>query len=60
MIIDMLNKSGLQKDQLIKANDTIADVPEGENGVVKTVAVLAEDQDKNKIIKQQPDLSFIN
>ena len=55
MIMDMLKKFRLQKNQFLKVGDTIADILEGKNAGVKTVAVLSGTQDEKEIIKQKPD-----
>jgi HAD superfamily hydrolase (TIGR01549 family) len=55
MIFDMMKKFQLPKEQFLKVGDTIADIQEGKNAGVKTVAILSGTQDENELIKQQPD-----
>jgi HAD superfamily hydrolase (TIGR01549 family) len=55
MIFDMMKRLGLGPDELIKVGDTVADVQEGKNAGVKTVAILSGTQDEQKIIDQRPD-----
>lgn len=55
MIMDMLKKFSLQKDQFLKVGDTVADVLEGKNAGVKTVAILSGTQDEKEILKEKPD-----
>ena len=55
MIIDMLNEFRLAKEELIKVGDTVADILEGKNAGVKTVAILAGTQDEKEIRKHNPD-----
>lgn len=55
MIIDMLKKFSLPKEQFLKVGDTVADILEGKNAGVKTVAILSGTQDEKEILKQNPD-----
>jgi phosphonoacetaldehyde hydrolase len=55
MIIDMLKKFRLEKVDLLKVGDTVADILEGKNAGVKTVAILAGTQDENELRKHSPD-----
>lgn len=55
MIIDMLKKFSLQKEQFLKVGDTVADILEGKNAGVKTVAILSGTQEEKEILKQNPD-----
>ncbi|MGZ8518400.1 MAG: HAD family hydrolase [Chitinophagaceae bacterium] len=41
MILDMLKKFSLQKEQFLKVGDTVADILEGKNAGVKTAAILS-------------------
>lgn len=55
MIMDMLKKFRLQPEQLLKVGDTVADVLEGKNARVKTVAILSGTQEEKEILKMKPD-----
>ena len=55
MILDMLKKFNLQKEQFLKVGDTVADILEGKNAGVKTAAIQSGTQDEKEIIKQHPD-----
>src|SRR6185503_20663451 len=55
MIFAMMKKLGLGVDELIKVGDTVADIREGKNAGVKTVAILSGTQDEQDIRDQQPD-----
>ena len=55
MIMDMLKKFRLQKEQFLKIGDTVADIMEGKNAGVKTVAILSGTQDEKEILKEKPD-----
>jgi phosphonoacetaldehyde hydrolase len=55
MIFDMMKKLGLGIDELIKVGDTVADIQEGKNAGVITVAILSGTQDEQELIDQQPE-----
>jgi phosphonatase-like hydrolase len=55
MIFDMMKKLGLGVNELIKVGDTIADIQEGKNAGIVTVAILTGTQDEQELIDQQPD-----
>lgn len=55
MIVDMMEKFSLQKAQFLKVGDTIADIMEGKNAGVKTVAILSGTQGEKEIRNYQPD-----
>jgi phosphonatase-like hydrolase len=55
MIFDMMKKLGLGVDELIKVGDTVADIQEGKNAGIMTVAVLSGTQDEQDIRYQRPD-----
>ena len=55
MIMDMLKKFRLQPEQFLKVGDTVADVLEGKNARVKTVAILSGTQEEKQILKMKPD-----
>jgi phosphonatase-like hydrolase len=55
MLLDMMDKCRLRKKELLKVGDTVADVEEGRNAGVITVAILSGTQAENKIIASRPD-----
>ena len=56
MIFDMMNKLGISdRSSIIKVGDTIADVQEGKNAGVYTVALLSGTQKRSDIEKAEPD-----
>ncbi len=58
MIFHMMQQFHLPKEQFLKVGDTIADIQEGKNAGVKTVAILSGTQDEEEISKQQPDFTI--
>jgi HAD superfamily hydrolase (TIGR01549 family) len=56
MIFDMMNKLGISdRSSIIKVGDTIADVQEGKNAGVITVALLSGTQTRSDIENAKPD-----
>lgn len=55
MIIDMMKRFSLSAGSILKVGDTIADIMEGKNAGVKTVAILSGTQNENEIRSYQPD-----
>lgn len=55
MIIDMMKRFSLPADSILKVGDTIADIMEGKNAGVKTVAILSGTQSEKDIRSYQPD-----
>jgi len=56
MIFDMMNKLGISdRSSVIKIGDTIADVQEGKNAGVYTVALLSGTQKRSDIENAKPD-----
>jgi phosphonatase-like hydrolase len=55
MIFDMMAKCKLTAKDLVKVGDTIADIQEGKNAGVITVAVLTGTQPIGELSKQEPD-----
>jgi phosphonoacetaldehyde hydrolase len=58
MIFDTMKKFSLRNDELLKVGDTVADVREGKNAKVMTVAILSGTQDEKDIISSQPDFTI--
>lgn len=57
MILDMLRALGLDRSELLKVGDTVADIREGKNAGVRTVALLSGTVDPDLLRAEQP--SFI-
>jgi phosphonatase-like hydrolase len=56
MILDMMQKLGLtDSGSFLKVGDTVADIKEGKNAGVITVAVLAGTQNGDVLAKEKPD-----
>ena len=55
MLIDVMRKLNIQSHELLKVGDTVADVLEGKNAKVKTVAILSGTQDEKEIADAGPD-----
>ncbi|MBC7946858.1 MAG: HAD-IA family hydrolase [Chitinophagaceae bacterium] len=55
MIIDMMQKLGLQPREVLKVGDTTADILEGKNAGVFTAAILSGTQATKLLAEQQPD-----
>jgi len=56
MLLDAMNKLKIRHDELLKVGDTVADVQEGINAKVKTVAILSGTQEEREIVEAGPDL----
>jgi len=54
-IFDMMNKLNINNSEFLKVGDTIADIREGKNANVYTLAILSGTQDEKEILNQQPD-----
>lgn len=55
MLLDMMAKHQLSPDNFLKVGDTVADIQEGKNANVLTVAILSGTQDEKMIREQRPD-----
>ncbi|MGE5108368.1 MAG: HAD family hydrolase [Sphingobacteriales bacterium] len=55
MILDMIKTLSLQQENFLKVGDTMADIQEGKNAGVRTVAILSGTQSEADIINQKPD-----
>jgi len=56
MIFDMMNKLGIKnKSSIIKVGDTIADIQEGKNAGVNTVALLSGTQTRSDVENANPN-----
>ncbi|OGU34328.1 MAG: hypothetical protein A2068_14160 [Ignavibacteria bacterium GWB2_35_6b] len=55
MIFDMMNKLKINKNELLKIGDTIADIQEGKNAGVATAVILSGTQNEEDLIKEKPD-----
>jgi phosphonoacetaldehyde hydrolase len=60
MILDMMKKFGIKNSEFLKVGDTVADIREGKNANVFTAAILSGTQDKNEIMKANPDFTIIS
>ena len=58
MILDMMKKLNLHNDEMLKVGDTLADIQEGKNAKVMTVAILSGTQNEKEIIKSEPDFTI--
>ena len=58
MLLDVMAKLHLKNDELLKVGDTVADVEEGKNAKVKTVAILSGTQDEKEILRANPDFKI--
>jgi phosphoglycolate phosphatase-like HAD superfamily hydrolase len=56
MILDMLKKlSGVDRSEFLKVGDTTADIQEGKNAGVATVAILSGSQTAEQLQAEHPD-----
>lgn len=56
MIFDMMAKLKIiNKKEVLKVGDTIADIQEGKNAGVFTAVIISGTQDENDLVKQNPD-----
>jgi len=55
MLFDVMRKLNIRSDELLKVGDTVADVQEGKNAKVKTVAILSGTQGEKEIVDAGPD-----
>jgi HAD superfamily hydrolase (TIGR01549 family) len=58
MLLDAMRKLNVHSDELLKVGDTVADVQEGKNARVKTIAILSGTQDEKEIVDSGPDFSI--
>lgn len=58
MIFDMMKKFSIKNSEFLKVGDTVADIREGKNANVLTAAIFSGTQDKNEIMKENPDFTI--
>jgi len=55
MVLDMMKKLNVSADEMLKVGDTVADIQEGRNAKVKTVAILSGTQSESQLRNEKPD-----
>jgi phosphoglycolate phosphatase-like HAD superfamily hydrolase len=58
MILDMMKKFNIKNSEFLKVGDTVADIQEGKNANVLTAAIFSGTQEKNEILKANPDFTI--
>lgn len=55
MLFDVMSKLKIGKEELLKVGDTVADIQEGKNAGVMTMAILSGTQEEKEIVDAGPD-----
>ena len=60
MVLDILKTLNIEKNELLKVGDTVADVEEGKNAGVKTIAIHSGTQPIASLLQSNPDYLIEN